>query len=65
MTYFQQVNRGGFTVIVGAPDDLRETWFGTRSFVAFIDDDGPGHGSRVGPDGVQRTLRVLNGHIDL
>lgn len=65
VTYFQQVNRGGFTVIVGAPDNLRKTWFGTGSFVAFMDDEGPGHGSRVGPEGVQRTLRVLEGRIDV
>jgi len=65
VTYFQQVNQGGFTVIVGPPDELRETWFGAGTYVAFMDDEGPGHGSRVGPDGVHRTLRVLKGHLDL
>ena len=63
VTYFQQVNEGGFSVFVGAPGQLQETFFGAGSYVAFIDDEGPGHGSRVGPNGVQRTLRVLQGHL--
>jgi hypothetical protein len=63
VTYLQQVNEGGFSVFVGAPDDLQERFFSAGSFVAFIDDQGPGHGSKVGPEGVQRTLRVLKGHL--
>ena len=63
VTYFQQVNRGGFSVFVGAPDNLQETFFGVDALVAFTDDQGPGHGSKVGPDGVQRTMRVLKGHL--
>lgn len=63
VTYLQQVDDGGFSVFTGAPDDLQETFFGAGSFVAFIDDQGPGHGSKVGPDGVRRTLRVLSGHL--
>jgi hypothetical protein len=65
VTYLQQVNQGGFFVLVGAPDGLQETLFNAGSWVAFIDDEGPGHGSRVGPDGVQRTLRVLKGHLEI
>ncbi|MBI2481704.1 MAG: hypothetical protein HYV60_24580 [Planctomycetia bacterium] len=65
VTYLQQVNEGGCSVYVGAPGDLHETFFGAGSFVAFIDDEGPGHGSKVGSDGVQRTLRVLKGHLDV
>ncbi|MCO8121717.1 hypothetical protein NHH03_08215 [Stieleria sp. TO1_6] len=61
VTYFQTVHSGGFYVTVGAPDDLQESYFGPGSLVAFCDDQGPGHGSRVGPEGVQRTLRVLKG----
>ena len=65
VTYLQQVNQGGFFVLVGAPDNLQEKLFNAGSWVAFIDDEGPGHGSRVGPDGVQRTLRVLKGHLEI
>ncbi len=63
VTYLQKVNSGGFFVTVGDPDNLEETFFGAGSLVAFTDDEGPGHGSRVGPDGVQRTMRVLKGHL--
>lgn len=65
VTYLQQVNEGGFSVLFGSPDDLQESFFGPGSLVAFIDDDGPGHGSKVGPDGVQRTFRILKGHVEL
>ncbi len=65
VTYFQQVNEGGFSVFVGSADSLQETFFGAGSLVAFIDDQGPGHASKVGPDGVQRTLRVLKGHLEI
>lgn len=63
VTYLQNVNTGGFFVTVGHPDELQETFFGPGTWVAFTDDEGPGHGSRVGPDGVQRTLRILKGHL--
>lgn len=63
VTYLQQVNEGGFSVFVGPPDQLRETFFGPGSFVGFMDDQGPGHASKVGPEGVRRTLRVLKGHL--
>ena len=63
VTYLQQVNEGGFSVLVGPPDNLQERFFSAGTFVAFIDDQGPGHGSKVGPEGVQRTLRVLKGHL--
>lgn len=65
VTYLQRVNSGGFSVFVGDPDNLQETFFGPGSLIAFMDDEGPGHASRVGPDGVQRTLRVLKGHLSL
>ena len=65
VTYLQQVNEGGFSVFVGAPDELQDRFFGAGSLVAFIDDQGPGHASKVGPKGVQRTLRVLKGHLPL
>ena len=65
VTYLQQVTCGGFSVFVGAPDDLQETFFGEGKFVAFIDDQGPGHGSKVGPDGVTRTFRILKGHLSV
>ncbi|MBN8247701.1 MAG: hypothetical protein J0L84_09690 [Verrucomicrobia bacterium] len=63
VTYVQQVHDGGFAVLVGPPGQLKETFFGPGSYVAFMDDRGPGHGSRVGPQGVRRTLRVLKGHL--
>ena len=63
VTYLQQVHSGGFSVLVGPPDQLRETYFGPESLIAFQDDQGPGHASKVGPDGVKRTLRVLRGHL--
>ncbi|MCH2201273.1 MAG: hypothetical protein MK102_04845 [Fuerstiella sp.] len=65
VTYLQHVSQGGFSILVGAPDNLQDTFFGTGSWVAFIDDEGPGHASKVGPDGVRRTLRVLKGHITI
>lgn len=61
VTYFQTVHSGGFFVSVGHPDNLTEAYFGPGSLVAFSDDKGPGHGSKVGPEGVQRTLRILKG----
>ena len=61
VTYFQTVHSGGFFVTVGDPEDLKESFFGPGSLVAFCDDQGPGHGSKVGPEGVKRTLRVLKG----
>ena len=63
VTYLQQVNEGGFSVLVGEPGNLDETFFGPGSLVGFMDDKGPGHASRVGPDGTQRTLRILKGHL--
>ncbi len=63
VTYFQTVHSGGFSVSVGHPDQLTETFFGPGSLVAFSDDQGPGHGSLVGPDGVQRTMRILRGRL--
>ena len=65
VTYLQEVHEGGFSIFVGAPESLQETFIGAGSHVAFIDDQGPGHGSKVGPDGVRRTLRVLKGHLEL
>ena len=63
VTYLQQVHAGGFSVFVGAEGALAETFFGPGSLIAFMDDEGPGHASKVGPDGVKRTLRVLKGHL--
>ena len=63
VTYLQNVHSGGFYVTVGDPNDLKETFCGPGSLVAFIDDQGPGHGSKVGPDGVVRTMRILKGHL--
>lgn len=65
VTYLQQVREGGFSVLVGDPDNLKPAFFGAGSYVAFIDDEGPGHGSRVGPEGVKRTLRILKGHLKI
>lgn len=65
VTYFQQVHQGGFSVFVGAADNLQETFFGAGSLVAFIDDQGPGHGSKVGPAGVRRTMRILKGLLPI
>jgi hypothetical protein len=65
VTYLQQVHEGGFSVLVGDPDDLQETFFGPGKFVAFIDAEGPGHASKVGPDGVKRTFRMLKGHVEV
>ena len=63
VTYLQQVNKGGFYVLVGDPKKLKEKFFAAGSFVAFIDFEGPGHASRVGPKGVERTFRLLKGHL--
>ncbi|MDA8746564.1 hypothetical protein N9N28_18240 [Rubripirellula amarantea] len=65
VTYFQEVHAGGFTVRFGKPDQLQEKFFGPGTYVAFMDDEGTGHGSLVGPEGVRRTLKVLKGHLDL
>ena len=65
VTYVQQVNEGGFAVLVGEAANLKERFFGPGEYVAFIDDVGPGHASKVGPDGVKRTLRVLKGHLSI
>lgn len=65
VTYLQQVNEGGFGVLVGDPENLQEVFFGPGSYVAFIDSEGPGHESKVGPDGVKRTFRMLKGHIKI
>lgn len=63
VTYWQQVNEGGFAVFVGEPGKLQEHFFAAGEHVAFMDDQGPGHASKVGPEGVQRTLRVIKGHL--
>jgi len=65
VTYLQQVNQGGFGVLVGDPANLRETFFPAGSYVAFIDSEGPGHASKVGPEGVKRTFRMLKGHLEV
>lgn len=65
VTYLQHVKAGGFAVYVGSPDQLTEHFIGEGQMAAFMDDTGPGHGSKVGPEGVTRTLRVLKGHLDL
>ena len=64
VTYFQQVNEGGFAVQVGDPANPQETFFGPGSYVAFSDSYGPGHASKVGPEGVKRTFRLLKGHLE-
>jgi hypothetical protein len=64
VTYWQEVHEGGFAVLVGRPGNLQEHYFAAGQHVAFMDDKGPGHASKVGPDGVQRTLRVIQGHLD-
>jgi hypothetical protein len=63
VTYLQQVREGGFSVLVGEPENLKPTFFGAGTYVAFIDDEGPGHGSKVGPEGIKRTMRILKGHL--
>lgn len=65
VTYLQQVNEGSFAVYVGPPDQLVEHDIEAGMMAAFMDDQGPGHGSKVGPDGVKRTLRVLRGHLNV
>lgn len=65
VTYLQQVNSGSFSVFYGNPDDLRELVLSAGDWVAFMDDQGPGHASQVGPNGVQRTFRILKGHLTL
>ena len=63
VTYLQEVIEGGFFVYVGEPGALEEHWFGSGSWVAFKDDAGSGHASKVGPDGCTRTFRMLRGHL--
>ncbi|MCB1097114.1 MAG: hypothetical protein KDN22_16190 [Verrucomicrobiae bacterium] len=65
VTYLQQVHEGGFFVYIGKPDALKEYFFGPGTLVAFADDEGPGHGSKVGPDGIKRTMRVLKGLLEV
>jgi len=65
VTYLQQVHEGGFSILFGDPENQQGSFFGAGSYVAFIDDEGPGHGSKVGPEGVKRTLRVLKGHVSV
>lgn len=65
VTYLQNVHEGGFSILFGDPENQQETFFGPGSYVGFIDDEGPGHGSKVGPEGVKRTLRVLKGHVSV
>ena len=65
VTYVQQVNEGGFFVYVGDPSSLQEHWFGPGTLAAFIDHQGTGHASKVGPDGCKRTFRMLKGHLEL
>lgn len=64
VTYLQQVNEGGFSVLHGDPENLQSTFFGAGSYVAFVDEEGPGHASKVGPDGVKRTFRILRGQLE-
>ncbi|QDT11400.1 hypothetical protein [Planctomycetes bacterium K23_9] len=63
VSYVQQVNEGGFFVYVGDPAALTEHWFGPGSYVAFVDSQGTGHASKVGPEGCKRTFRMLKGHL--
>ncbi|MCH1438114.1 MAG: hypothetical protein L7W43_00550 [Rubripirellula sp.] len=63
VTYLQEVTEGGFFVYVGEPDALEEHWFGAGAWVAFNDDAGSGHASKVGPQGCTRTFRMLRGHL--
>jgi hypothetical protein len=65
VTYLQEVHEGGFSVFVGKPDALQEHYFSAGTMVAFMDDVGPGHSSKVGAEGIRRTLRVLKGHLDV
>lgn len=65
VTYLQEVREGGFFVYVGAPETLAEHYFGPGTLVGFMDDEGPGHGSKVGPDGIVRTLRVVKGYLEI
>ena len=65
VTYLQEVTEGGFAVYVGPPDQLTEHFIGAGEMAAFMDDEGPGHGSKVGPDGVKRTMRIIKGHLPL
>ncbi len=62
-TFLQQIHEGGFFVYVGDPSCLQEHWFGPGTWVAFNDDDGLGHASKVGPNGCKRTMRILIGHF--
>lgn len=65
VTYLQQVHAGNFSVFVGPPDQLTEHVIAAGDMAAFMDDQGPGHGSKAGADGVKRTMRVLKGHLKL
>ena len=65
VTYLQEVREGWFAVLVGYPANLHSVFFGAGTYVGFMDYEGPGHGSRVGPDGVVRTLRILKGHLEI
>lgn len=64
VTYVQEILEGGFFVYVGNPDALEEHWFGPGTWVAFNDNQGTGHASKVGPDGCKRMFRMLRGQLD-
>ena len=50
-------------MLVGNPKKLTQRFFEAGTFVGFIDSEGPGHTSKVGPKGVERTFRLIKGHL--
>ncbi len=63
VTYLQHITAGAFFVYVGSPEQLEEHVFGPGDWVAFNDNHGLGHASKVGPDGCTRMFHLLRGQL--
>lgn len=63
VTYLQHITAGTFYVYVGNPDELEEHVFRPGDWVAFNDNHGLGHASKVGPEGCTRTFHLLRGQL--
>jgi hypothetical protein len=63
VTYLQHITAGTFFVYVGSPEQLDEHVFGPGDWVAFNDNHGLGHASKVGPEGCTRMFHLLRGQL--
>lgn len=63
VTYLQEITEGSFFVYVGPADELQEHVFRPGDWVGFIDNQGLGHASKVGPEGCSRNFHLLKGQL--